>query len=288
MANAIRRCLAVVLFLAMSFPALAREGFLLLDDIGQSGKPSTETLGFTPVRAIPTSALWPRDGDLTEPNFAAIKRGVSKHPNALGIACLDIEHWSTSTTDSLELKSNIDKLVSVVDFVHNEFPDLKVGYYGMIPVRNYNDVRRNDLPALKTWQKQNDRLRPLGEAVDIVFPSIYAFNHNAEEWKNYAIHNLLEARKYGKPVIAFLWPQVHQSSLFSKLEFVNYEFWTLQLETVYEYADGIIIWTPWGEMRTPFDPLADWWKATQDFVFRHKLNASNEGSERPNPPILSP
>src|SRR5690606_28795098 len=72
-----------------AFPIQAEEAFLLLDDIGQTGKPDTTSLGFTRVRAIPTGALWPKGADLSEPDFDTIKAAVQKHRNPLDIICLD-------------------------------------------------------------------------------------------------------------------------------------------------------------------------------------------------------
>src|SRR5690625_906267 len=89
--------------------SIAREQFLLLDSLGLVGKPDTEQLGFIEVRPISTGSLWPKDGDLSEPDFSTIEAAIKKYPNTLGIICLDIEHWSTSTQDDRELKESIRK-----------------------------------------------------------------------------------------------------------------------------------------------------------------------------------
>src|SRR5690625_3961178 len=86
--------------------SIAREQFLLLDSLGLVGKPDTEQLGFIEVRPISTGSLWPKDGDLSEPDFSTIEAAIKKYPNTLGIICLDIEHWSTSTQDDRELKES--------------------------------------------------------------------------------------------------------------------------------------------------------------------------------------
>src|SRR5690606_15270403 len=114
--------------------------------------------------------------------------------------------------------------------------------------------------------EKNSRLMPLADAVDVLFPSLYAFDLDEAAWVRYAEENLAEARRFGKPVIAFLWPQVHGSSARHGHEFVSGDFWRVQLETVYRHADGFVIWTPHGNERTEFDPRAGWWLATREFL----------------------
>jgi hypothetical protein len=67
-------------------------------------------------------------------------------------------------------------------------------------------------------------------------------------------------------VIVFLWPQIHGSNKWYGYDFVSGGFWERQLELVYEHADGVVIWTPHGRMRTEFDPHAAWWVVTESFA----------------------
>src|SRR5690625_4391631 len=93
------QALLICILLLISLPSIGKERFFLLDDIGQLNKPNTSSLGFTEVRTIPTSSLWSKEGDLSEPDFPAIEAAIRKQSNPLGIICLDVEHWSTSTSD---------------------------------------------------------------------------------------------------------------------------------------------------------------------------------------------
>lgn len=252
-----------------------RHAFMLLDDIQQIGKADTTGLGFTRMRAIPTAELWARGSNRAFPDIMTAAQAAARHINSKGIVCLNIEHWSTSVDNVDDLRDNLNKYIAVARGVKEALPNAQVGFYSMIPIREYYAPVRDNQKALEKWRAKNDLLAPLGEAVDIIFPSLYAFNHDEAAWLQYAIANINEARRFNKPVYAFLWPQVHESSRAHGLQFVSYDFWTLQLETVLEHADGLVIWTK----KTPFDEDADWWRATVDFATRHGFSVSTHTAD---------
>ena len=53
--------------------------------------------------------------------------------------------------------------------------------------------------------QENDQLRPLAGAVDILFPSLYTFYTDQGGWVRYAYAQIAEARRNanGKPVYVF-------------------------------------------------------------------------------------
>lgn len=255
--------IAPILCLVFVFPVLAKD-FLFLEDIGQLNKPDFKNYGLMKLRAIPTNALWRPTSSPDEPDFEAIEKAVKQHQNTAGLVCLDIEHWSL--TDEDDFRENLPKYISVLKFIKHKYPSLKTGFYSLVPERNFYAPAYGAANALEQWRKKNEQLDALGSSVDVIFPSLYTFNHDQQAWQKYAIANIAEARRYGKPVIAFLWPQIHDSNLINGLEFVSGEFWQLQLETVYRHADGVLIWTPHGSNKTIFNPTAEWWRVTEQFV----------------------
>jgi hypothetical protein len=84
--------------------------------------------------------------------------------------------------------------------------------------------------------------------VDALFPSIYTFYTDRQGWVTYAIAQITEAKRKakGKPVYAFLWPQYHESNLLLGLRPLDSDYWELQLNTVAQHADGVVIWGGWG------------------------------------------
>jgi hypothetical protein len=141
-----------------------------------------------------------------------------------------------------------------------------IGYYGVPPIRDY--WRALDPPnsqPYRAWQSANDQLQPLANAVDALFPSLYTFYDDQDGWTQYAIANLSEARRLarGKPVYAFIWPQFHNSNPVLGLKLIPGEFWALQLQTIAQHADGVVIWGGWQVL---WDENAEWWQATRQFL----------------------
>ena len=67
-----------------------------------------------------------------------------------------------------------------------------------------------------------------------------------------------------QPVIAFIWPEYHNRSRYPD-ELIAREFWRIQLETLFEIADGVIIWS---NQEESIDTGSGWWQATVEFVDR--------------------
>jgi hypothetical protein len=249
------------------------KSFKLYDSIGDKNKPDLKKYGFTFVRSIPANQLWPPNTtDKSKPDLDWIKKFTKSLSSDMSILNLDIEHWKLNKLPKDEINRNIDYLISIVDTIRKKRPDLNIGYYSLVPVIDYYNAISNNSEKLSKWSTENKYLSRLSDHVDTIYPSIYAFNTNRTDWKEYAIQNIKEARKYGKPVIVFLWPQYHGSSLLHRHEHIDKEFWRIQLETVYEHADGVIIWTPWGEHISDWNPNSGWWKATIEFIEKHQLN----------------
>jgi hypothetical protein len=101
-------------------------------------------------------------------------------------------------------------------------------------------------------------------------PSLYTFYdspHDRSDWVRWARMTLTEARRYGKPVYPFLWPQFHESDPKVAGKPVPGDYWQMELETVHPLADGIILWGGWSNGRqTPWDEQTEWWQVTKRFA----------------------
>ena len=108
----------------------------------------------------------------------------------------------------------------------------------------------------QSWKDRNKFFASLANHVDVVFPSLYTFYNDQAGWEQYATANIAEARKYNKPVYAFIWPQYHGSNATIGGQHIAGDYWRKQLETVYQYADGVVIWAGWG-WQNDWDVVAD-------------------------------
>jgi hypothetical protein len=266
--------IAVLLFIFLFRSSSLEASFILFDSIGQQNKPDLwSENGYPLIRTIPARWLWPKSAESMEsPDLSHVELfAKSLHPS-LNLLCLDIEHWDLKTQSETELNRYTNYLISIINTIKRVRPDIKVGYYGILPIRDYHTPVRANPVQVANWHTLNNRLSPLADVVDIIFPSLYTFYANSRDWKIYAKANIEEAKKYGKPVIPFLWPQYHVSNNFRGLTFINGEYWKTQLETVYQNADGVIIWTPWGQqLQTKWNENAEWWIATKTFGKNKKL-----------------
>ena len=221
-----------------------------------------------------------------EPSEKLVKQWARNAPTNFGF--LDIEHlpvtsfddwdddWNHKTpnvkiTDT-DRKRAIREMAAIADWAHAANPSLKIGYYGVLPQREYwsfilPDQQKERLAQLK---KRNEMFKALASHVEVLFPSLYTFYDKPEEWKIYAKGMIEEARKYNKPTYAFIWPKYHPSNQALGGQFIAGDFWRVQLEELYKLGyDGVVIWGGWKEQwnqsASDKDP-GNWWYQTLDFM----------------------
>jgi hypothetical protein len=272
--NSIRRLsvLAALSLTAIGILASAPAGaadFVARDATRYPGNPNLAPYGLKDIVVAYESSLWPAGADRTYPDLNFIRNTYipkvrKSNPDVLVI---DIERWKfKATTTATEWNANINKLKQVISVFRQEMPTVKLGYYLLMPERNWLAPCGDPTKAATRttqWHDRNLRLKPLADAVDIIFPSLYTFYGDAKAmacWPKYAQANIAEARMYGKPVWAFIWMKYHVSR-----EWIPAAFWRTQLETLYANADGLAIWS----MASDGDQwswTAPWWVETAKFL----------------------
>jgi hypothetical protein len=175
---------------------------------------------------------------------------------------LDIESWPTIGDDDV-VAETVARYESILDTMLAVDPSLTIGFYGVPPVRNYNAPVSGDPTKIANWHANNDKLVSLAEAEGIVFPSVYTFYNEPDDWVTYAIANVEEARRLApdKAIAAVVWPRYHDD----ETGFIDQSFFALQLDTLYEHADAVVIWDFAGST-CDAEP---WWNATKAFAEQH-------------------
>jgi hypothetical protein len=259
--------IAVLLLAVMSVAGIAKPVF---DGTLYKNKIRDNETFFIPIKLLYHHvSLFRTKENIIEVDY--LRDVAKKLPKSSVPYILDIEIWDVQTSDDIEANANIDKYILVIDTMKQARPDLKFGYYGVLPNRDYWSPVSNDPKKLAEWGRINQRLKRLAEHVDVVCPSLYAYYNNPLEWKKYAIENIKRAKEYGKPVYPFLWSQYHNSNRFIGGEFISDKFWKEQLELVYAHSDGIIIWGGWNLDKSNYGPMqwdenAPWWQVTKRFM----------------------
>jgi hypothetical protein len=225
---------------------------LVFDALLFTGKPDLTQYGLIPIRLIGTSHLFPSGTDkLLVPTDDQVRMALTGRQDLLA---LNAEHWQDTAS-----------YVDLLKKAHRLFPHLRIGYYDVVPKRDYwRAIRGEGDPKYIEWQRVNDSLRPIAMQADVMFPSLYTFYADQGGWVKYAIANVSEAERYNKSVYTFIWPYYHDSNTALKGQLIPADYWRLQLETLKSLeVDGIVIW---GGYKLPWDPAAPWWLETLNFI----------------------
>lgn len=209
--------------------------------------------------------------DLTFLKKYALALPASKTPYIL-----DIEAWDIrpNVIDFIANR-NIDKYILVISTLKKARPDLKFGYYGVLPIRDYvteTPSKRN----LEKWHHANIRAKRLAQYVDVICPDLYTFFYNNKEyWEFYATHAIKDARMYGKPIFPFIWPEYHNADKKLMGKYIDASFWKFQLDFLYKNTDSIIVWGGRNLNVTPhtsqkWDDKAPWWQTTKKTLRQHR------------------
>ncbi len=204
----------------------------------------------------------------------ALARDLAKYnPNC--IIALDLEHWKLSgaktQAESLEVANNIRMLGVILDWMHAATPSLKLGYYGLNPLRDYwRAIRGPNDADYKAWQVENNALASVAAKSDVLFPSVYTFYNDPKGWSIYAMANISEARRFNRPIYPFIWPTYHDSTPLRGTR-IDGDFWKFQLETLQsQNVAGVVMWD-WAVgangQKMYWNPLEPWWMATLGFLF---------------------
>ena len=245
------------------------KAFRVLDGTLYEPKPDLSSFGIEKADVIYEWALW--GGDRSS-QALPVRRRVEEAAHKVtkqGVIIIDIERYPMRG-HSEEVMESIRKYRTVVQWVKGEAPHAVVGLYGQPPVHDYfRSLTGEGHEEYLSWQRENDQLLPLAADVDVILPSLYTFRSDEEDWIKYAVSQIREARRYGKPVYAFLWPRYHSSNRILGLQYISREFWGLQLRTAYSHADGIVLWGGWDfKKKRPqqWDSDAPWWLETKRFM----------------------
>lgn len=182
------------------------------------------------------------------------------------VIVLNIEAWDTTGSD-VEVEQNVTKLRRVLATAKQSAPASKIGYYAMVPARDYyRAVGDKGEGAYLNWQRENDRLLPLANDADVLFPSIYTFRQeDVGRWTKYAYANIAEARRLGpgKPIYPFLWNRYHGKANGERP--VEPAFFQAQIAAMFNSADagGAVIWLL---SKEPWDESANWHIALRQFL----------------------
>ena len=246
---------------AQSHRTTQASGFAVYDGTTYAQKPDLTRFGLKQITIIYSASMWKdTESRLSLPASNVIRTLALEAAASTGIAVIDNESWSIVGAPA---SGSIQKYQKMIQLFRQSAPSLRVGYYGF-PVRNYTaPMPRSNSLQYKSWQAINDGLRSITQLSDVLFPSMYTFSKDQNDWQKHAIAQIDEAHRIGpgKPVYVFLWPQFYQVG--KVIDYLPVDYWRMELETARQHADGVVIWGGTGQT---WDNSAPWWLETQRFL----------------------
>jgi hypothetical protein len=267
--------------------------FRVYEGMFHDGKPDLRSYGAYPVRILDRD-FWTEDAAHTAADMKKARALIGGLPKDGAPIVLDIEHFDL-VSDRPVIQASTEKLVRIQQVFRAAAPGRKIGFYGMLPLFAYWPVNGADpVAGMAKWRGQNDAMQALEPKVDLLFPQLYTYYEDREGWVRHARALICEARRIStKPVYVFIWPEYAESSTFKDTP-VQADYWALQLDTLYEISDGIVIWDGWdfpkNRLKT-WDANAAWWKVTLDRLEKWKRDGRlYRKPKQPKPPkrVLKP
>jgi len=234
---------------------------------------SNEAL-FPKIHIIYQRDLWSNWDDIESRKFVDVQK-IEKTAKELKYSdtpyIIDIEHWNVHTTNDKIANENINKYIKVIKIFKRIRPELKFGFYSVLPNRDYWSSLSNSREANNEWNQINQRLKKLAKYVDVISPSLYTFYDKKDDWTIYAMQTIKKAKEYKKPIYAFIWPQYHNSNKKLAGKYIDKSFWELQLKTLQNANVNIVIWGGYNLSKENYGPLIwnenlEWWKTTKKFI----------------------
>ncbi len=190
-------------------------------------------------------------------DYAKIKQYLERvlpNPKSTALVVIDIEGQKMISLNRAETNKSFNQTLNyyleILRYFKNLRPEATIGFYGF-PWRNY--WNRN-----KSWKEKNDKLLPLIEEMDAVFPSVYDFyaddiDVNKRSDEAYIRENIEEslrlAESTNKPVYPFVWHRYHNSNKKRGMTFIDDTEFQNSIKTIVstkykgKRVSGIIWWS---------------------------------------------
>jgi hypothetical protein len=189
---------------------------------------------------------------------------------------IDIESWNfgNSLESSDVTLAKMAKYITVIDAMKTARPDLKFGYFGLLPQLSLLETTYTDDTNTTYQQKILDRMnnryeltKELASHVDVLFPELYTYwleSHSYAYTSKVSTGINIYAIKYNKPVIPFLWPAYMPITGATAGDYLSDSYWALEFSTLWynEHVSGIAIWS----QVKPWDETLHWWQYTKQYI----------------------
>lgn len=256
----------------------SRGEFRIYDATAYARKPALEACGLRPIHVAYEGSLFAepnrhkRRADAMPTNELLLEQIKLTKFKKADYMIIDIEAWSVygSQRYPVEVNQNVARHVKVLQDVKRLAPTIKVGSFSPLPVyAGYERLTADEGSAQYNDMKlDNDNLLPLAQLVDAIFPVGYTMWADRKDWRRAVEGQIREARRLNPnvPLYVFLWPRYADYGVTPtelKSRWIESDYWRFQLETIYDLADGMVLW---GGYKEVWDANAPWWVQLRDFM----------------------
>jgi hypothetical protein len=276
------RFAALLVFAILAFKAQA---FEIYDATLYTNKPSLTPHGIRTITVVYGHKTYDQNKSSDAlPPHENIEKLAKKLARTEKMVVLDYEHWPTQGYRHIPMlmSNNRKKYQTLLDWYKRAAPDVKFGYFGLVPVSNYvSSLSAPDSRRFQEWSEDNEAMREIAAEIDVAFVDSYTYDDSHANWLKSLDAHLTQLRKiYSGEIYLFLWPQYFDHAPTPpplRLRYIPADIWRSQLEAARQRVNGVVIWGGWdlpaGKPQTWVDD-APWWKATLKF-----LEESRSGSE---------
>jgi hypothetical protein len=216
------------------------------------------------LAAIAGSDALVRPGEApTEAMDARLHELLQPLRNSSALYVLEVEPWPLGRAARTTIDASIARYQQLAQAVHRVAPALRIGYRGLLPAPLPPSVDPERVANPNGVRADEKRLAPIAQAIDALFPTLYTYADDERRWESAARILLREARRYGRPVYAYLSPELLDDGGRPSGHAVAGPRWRAQLELVRQLADGVVLT---GGAGREWDDAAAWWVQTQGFI----------------------
>lgn len=173
-------------------------------------------------------------------------------------------HWDKRDQGEAVVRVSCDFLTKVANIIHDEAPDVQIGWYGDgFSDEYWTQITGSNL-AKQSWRFAHLFLRQcLSPYIDWLAPGLYTFYEDIRGWEKASTVSLWETRGWGKPTIPFLWMEFHNSNPQLAGQLVPDDMWRYQLDYIKDTTGKMVLWGGWGRK---WNPNASWFKLLQRYL----------------------
>jgi len=274
-----KKFLYVILLFALSnlcFGQTSSKDFKIFNALLYKNTPDLSKYGFKDIYLFYEDDLNYINKTYKEQGRSINKTGVANSAKKAKLnpdipVCLDIESWPLDGKYKSESKN---KYLSVLKLFKQYNNKSKVGYFGVFPMDSphadysFNSKIRSSV-IMPKWQSTNNYFKDVGRAVDIYYPVFYTRYKDEETWEKIVKEKVAKIREVNKTakIYGFIWPQYYTND--GQYNFIESDVWKRQLEILYKYCDGAVIWSHYkgpGGKNVNFSTQMPWFKTTTEFM----------------------